>query len=56
MPPLWQQFMEWLCSTFGHRARIEYDNPGGGDPEICRRCKRLLSTAYSRSKPAQGEW
>ena len=45
-----QKLANWLCRTFGHRAHIDYDSPGGGDPEVCRRCDRLLSTAYSRSK------
>jgi hypothetical protein len=44
-----ERFMAWLCRTFSHRARIEYASPGGGVPEICRRCRRLLSTAYSRA-------
>jgi hypothetical protein len=45
MPSLLERFRQ-----FGHRAFIDYDNPGGGDPEICRRCNALISTAYSRSK------
>lgn len=49
MPSLWERFMAWLCVKLGHRARIDYDSPGGGDPEICTRCNRLLSTAYSRA-------
>jgi hypothetical protein len=47
---LWYVFKSWLCRKFGHRAEIHYSSLGGGDPEICRRCNRLLSTAYSRSK------
>lgn len=47
-----ERFARWLCEKFGHKARIEYDNPGGGDPEICKRCNRLLSTAYSRERAA----
>lgn len=47
---LWHLFKRWLCRKFGHRGRIDYASPGGGDPEVCLRCGNLLSTAYSRSK------
>lgn len=47
---LWHVFMSWICRKFGHRAHIDYDSRGGGDPEICKRCDRLLSTRYSRSR------
>lgn len=40
----------WICRRWGHRGVIHFDSPGGGDPEICRRCGSLLSTAYSRAK------
>lgn len=43
-------FMSWLCSKFGHRAEIDYHSPGGGNPEICKRCGRLLSTMLSRGR------
>lgn len=51
--PLIERFKEWLCTKLGHKAIIDYNCPGGGDPEICTRCNRLLSTAYSRSKNEQ---
>ena len=47
---LWQQFMNWICKEFGHNGKIDRESPGGGDPEVCTRCKRLLSTAYSRGE------
>ncbi len=47
---LWYMFKSWICKKFGHRGRIDYNSPGGGDPEVCSRCDRLLSTAYSRNK------
>lgn len=43
-----QRFRRWLCRKFGHRGVIDCQSSGGGDPEICRRCRALLSTAYSR--------
>jgi hypothetical protein len=49
MPSLWARLMLWLCDRFGHRGRVLYDCPGGGDSEVCTRCHRLLSTAYSRN-------
>lgn len=49
----WERFMRWLCRKLGHRGRIDYDSPGGGDPEVCTRCRVLLSTAYSRSRQAK---
>lgn len=48
MPSLLDRLRAWLCRKFGHRARIDYQSPGGHDPEVCRRCNTLLSTAYSR--------
>lgn len=43
------------CKTFGHYTFIDYGNPGGGQPEICRICKALVSTAYSRSRGGGNE-
>ena len=50
MPTWWERLKAWVCEKFGHNAYIDYESAGGGDPEVCRRCNRLLSTAYSRSK------
>lgn len=47
---LWMRIKRWVCSKFGHCGRIDYDSPGGGDPEECTRCGKLLSTAYSRAR------
>lgn len=44
-----ERLARWICGKFGHSGMIEYD-PGGGDPEICWRCRTLLSTAYSRER------
>ena len=45
---LTERFKLWLCHMFGHRAFIDYNSSCGSAPEICRRCNRLLSTAFSR--------
>lgn len=39
-----------LCLWFGHWTYIDYKSKGGGNPEICRCCSALISTAYSRDK------
>ena len=48
-----QQLRAWLCRKFGHRGIVDYQSAGGGDPEICRRCSALLSTAFSRAADAK---
>lgn len=40
-----QRLAKWWCETFGHRARRDAEGT-----EVCLRCNRLLSTAYSRSR------
>jgi hypothetical protein len=42
-----------LCRWWGHWAYIDYGAKGGGDPEVCRCCGAVLSTAWSRGS---GEW
>lgn len=46
---LFERLKNWICSKIGHKSFIDYNSLGGGDPEICKRCNRLLSTAYSRT-------
>ena len=52
IPTLWQRIMEWICQKIGHRGKIDYKSPGGGNPEVCARCNLLLSTEYSRKRRA----
>lgn len=47
---LLQRARRWWCERFGHRGEILHDCPGGGEPEVCRRCNRLLTTAWSRAR------
>ena len=41
-----ERVKNWLCRAFGHTVLID-----AADNHLCRRCKRLLSTPYSRSQP-----
>lgn len=49
----WDRINWWLCRKFGHKPEIKYDSPGGGDPEVCKRCDLLMSTAYSRERDSK---
>jgi len=44
-----ERFRNWLCLNFGHRSEFRTDYGYVGE-EHCKRCKRLLSTAYSRER------
>jgi len=42
-----ERFRRWMCRKFGHRPYREAMT----EAEFCTRCRQLLSTRYSRSKP-----
>lgn len=46
---LLERLRRWLCRNLGHRGRI-YDCPCGSKPEVCTRCRQLLSTEWSRAR------
>lgn len=45
---LTQRIQNWICSKFGHKSFIDHDCPSGTEPEVCKRCNKLISTQYSR--------